>query len=319
MRQALKRARLDAQSLALHRQRGQLAHRRHPGVLQARNLHAGDVRDPVQVVVALPLVAAALAPTTDRAALGAIRIAFTLTLIDPRQEALLQLPVVAKVVIHVEALFAPVAENHMHALWHEPLHLAEQLGIQAQLEQEFRLARAGQFGVDDLVAVVTERRRRIHPNQKVRMADPGCDQERCLEQNLVAAMQGLAGCLRGGLVRHAIDLQVGDGPELLAEYLQVPGFMLEALALNERHLVGVLGLGQRRVEVDEVEVGQVGTGSEVDQVRGRVEPISTSPLHRNCSTSIGRVMGDRSRGILRPVSDYSVLFTSADEARRLRP
>ena len=195
------------------------------------------------MVVALPLVVAQVAPATHRAALHAFRIALPLLGIDPRQEALLQLPVVAEVIVDVEVLLASVAQDDMHASRHHALHFREQFGMEAKLQQELCLAGAGQLGVNDLIAVVAEIGGSFDTSQKVRVTDPWCAQKRRLEQDLIAPAQGLFGRAGSRLVRDSICLQIRDGTVLPPENLQVPGLMFKALTLDENHLVGVAGFG----------------------------------------------------------------------------
>ena len=139
-----------------HGARGELCHRVHADVAQARDLAAIDARDEREVVARREHALGRRAP----AAVCAIECGVGRFVGGPvaleRLERLLQAPVVVPEGGGVVLLLGAVSEYEAEVIGAARLHGLEHLRIGAELEEEVRLGGAGELCVAGFVVVVAE-------------------------------------------------------------------------------------------------------------------------------------------------------------------
>ncbi|MNV11103.1 hypothetical protein D3C71_1016540 [compost metagenome] len=86
-----------------------------------------------------------------------------------------------------------ITEYDVHELWLHTLDRDQHSRVERNLHKEFGLGRFRQLGVDNLIAVVAQRRRSWHFAQEVGMANIGAFLKRRLEDDIGAGLHGLDG------------------------------------------------------------------------------------------------------------------------------
>ncbi|MNS16956.1 hypothetical protein D3C72_486200 [compost metagenome] len=157
---------------AITRLRRQGRERRDARVFQLHDLRSPDVRHPAQVVAPVPVRLTARLPRAQPAVVDRIGLGLGRVVGHPVDEAAFDVPVVSREVVHAVRVGLAVAQGHVHPLRREPLHLGEQVRVEAELKQVVRLGAPGHLGVEHLVAPAPQRRGLLHPVQKVRHPAP---------------------------------------------------------------------------------------------------------------------------------------------------
>jgi hypothetical protein len=149
--------------------------------------------------------------------------------------------VVGRELCHPERLALARPQHDVHPLRRRALDQLDELGVEAQLQQEVRLHAPGELRVRHLVAEIAQRRRSLDPVQKVAVPAPA----RAVEQHALVDHLGARLHRRDGFsrararalqARLALDLH--HLPAFLDELRQVALLVLVALPCDQFRRVG---------------------------------------------------------------------------------
>ena len=135
------------------------------------------------------------------------------------------------------------------------------------------------------------------PEEEVREAEPRAIEEAGLEDDVLAAQDGLPGLgrlapveVRPWLVLGSILIQAADTPSAAGQTLEV-GLLVLLAALGDEIELRILPLRplDEAAEGRALEVRQMGAGEETDQIGGREDRPTINELHRRPMVGVARV------------------------------
>jgi hypothetical protein len=160
-----------------------------------------------------------------------------------------------------------VAQLQVRRLGGDALHRGEEVRVERQLQDVLGVGSAFKFGVHDLVGEAAERGRSLDPLEEIRVPAPRAAEQRPLEYDVGARMQGLGRRLDRSLQRQAVLLHLDDGAAGRLQSREVGELVLVALALEQFGLLAVCGGAQvAHLHVAQVERRRVTTALEPHEV-----------------------------------------------------
>lgn len=90
---------------------------------------------------------------------------------NPVDKALFEKSIIPGIVGMAIAYLPAITQDDVHHEGVMPLDMGDQFRVEAQLDEICRFGGAGQLGVDDFIAEVSEVGRDGYPSQKIRMSD----------------------------------------------------------------------------------------------------------------------------------------------------
>ena len=198
-----------------------------PLLFQLIDLEFRDARDETEVIVVPAAAVADFPPTTDVAMLFRIGVGiFQPTVGHGKPQALFDLPVIGSVVGESVSLRLEPRPGHddVHVLRHSALHLGQQIGVQAELDNRSRLCLAREFGLDRLVRPTPEGAWGVDTAQDVDSPRPALVGKRPLNDHPCTLFHGHK---RFGdrLVRNPDAINSDDVKASLCQMLNIRRFM----------------------------------------------------------------------------------------------
>ena len=240
--------------------------------VQAGRLRPAHVGDEAQVVVGFALCVAVPLPVAQLAVLDGVGVGAVRARSEGALEPALDAAVVSGEVTETEALAGMRAEDDVDLIRLRALLGCEQLGVEAELEQEVRLDPPCELGVSHLVAPLAERRWLGHALEEVGVAAPAIAIEKDrLVDDLGSAPHRLARALGAALqpVEARLALDLNDLAPGGAQRLHVSGLVLVSLAGDQLSgLFACLLDGRASAHHFEVEMAQMRALEVVDEIGG---------------------------------------------------
>ncbi len=240
---------------------------------------------------------AVVLPATQRAVLHRLRVGARQAGVDNGFEAVLDAAVVGGELGDAERLGLARPEHYVHPLRRGSLDRLDELGVEAELQQEVRLHTPRELRVRHLVAERPQLRRALDAVQEVAVSAPAdVVEQHALVDHLSPGVHRrdrlLCACARALEARPVLDLD--DLPAIGAQLIQVALLVLIALARNKLRRIrpGFCQIQPPEHYLD-IDLREVWTLKMVDQVRRREDQLSVNAFHRR-RPSLSRIQPNRS-------------------------